>query len=275
MHPEAIQLHNGGAVMRKLASCMPALLIAGCSIDSFNSLLSQRVTEQSEESNVARQDVNTLAPRGLLSSGLTTARLDAANAAAMGSSEDARQVLTYAIGCALDSTQTVAYTVDGVTYSSVGGIGLARGWTNSPLSVVQAAWVSACVFAHANEFSTVIWISVRGNQADLDTTSDERSEYQREEGAFWGNAFTDLGPIAAYACDGIDPATTDGSTELPRQCAHWDGIAGSHKSSCGMGYAGMCRSICTTSSAPYTGCSFLGAAASPTVITTFLSGPPD
>jgi hypothetical protein len=254
---------------------MPALLIAGCSLDSFNSLLSQRVAEQAEETNVARQDVNTLAPEGLLSSGLTTARLDATSAAAMANTDEARQVLTYAIGCALDSTQAVSYIVGGETYNSVGGIGLARQWTDGPLSELQAAWVSACVFAHANEFSTVIWISVRGNQADLDTTNDERSEYQREEGAFWGNAFIDLGPIAAYACDGIDPMATDGTTDLPRQCAHWDGVAGSNKSSCGMGYAGMCRSICTTNSAPYTGCSFLGAAASPSVITTFLSGPPD
>jgi hypothetical protein len=251
---------------------MPAFLIAGCSIDSFNSLVSQRVAEQT---NVARQDVNTLAPQGLLNSALTTAKLDALSAAAMASTVDARQVLTYAVGCALDSTQTVSYTVDGDTYSSAGGIGLARGWTDGSLSGLQAAWVSACVFAHANEFSTVIWISVRGNQSDLDTTNEERSEYQREEGAFWGNAFVDLGPIAAYACDGIDPAATDASTDLPRQCAHWDGVVGSNKSLCGMGYAGMCRSVCATSSAPYTGCSFLGAAASPSVITTFLSGPPD
>jgi len=245
--------------MSKLASCVPALVIAGCSIESL------------EATEVIRQEVNVLAPGGLASSGLTTVTLDSNSAAAMGTSQAAREVLAYAVGCALDSTQAISFTVGGTTYTDTGGIGLAKGWLDGPLSVTQAAWLSACVFAHANELAAVIWISVRGNQAALVTTSTERDQYQTEDGAFWGNVFINLGPIAAYACDGInntDPAL--GS----RPCAHWDGIAGSNKTRCGMAYAGLCRNVCSTATAPYAGCSFLSGAASPIAVTTFLAATP-
>ena len=258
--------------MRKLASCVPALLIAGCSIDSLGSR--QIAADQPEATEVVRQEVNALPPGGLASSGLTTVMLTPMSAAAMGISQGARQVLAYAVGCALDSTQTISFTVGGTTFTDSGGLGLANGWTDDALSVTQAAWLSACVFAHANELSAVIWISLRGAQAELETTSAERAEYQIEEGAFWGNAFVDLGPVAAYTCDGLtQPGSSDPDLES-RQCAHWDGVAGSNQTPCGMGYAGLCRSVCTTATPPYAGCSFLGQTASPVVITTYLATPP-
>jgi len=257
--------------MRKLASCVPALVIASCSIESLDP--PQITAQQPEATEVVRQEVNALAPGALASSGLTTVTLDPNSAATMGNSPEARQVLAYAVGCALDSTQTISFTVDGTTFTASGGLGIAKGWLDDPLSVTQAAWLSACVFAHANELSNVIWISVRGNQVELDTTSAERAQYQTEEGAFWGNAFVDLGPIASYACDGIAQPDNGDPDVTARQCAHWDGVAGSNKTPCGMGYAGLCRSVCTTAAAPYAGCAFLGGTASPVVVTTFLAGP--
>jgi hypothetical protein len=41
-----------------------------------------------------------------------------------------------------------------------------------------------------------------------------------------------------------------------------------------MGYAGLCSSVCSTATAPYSGCSFLGAPPSPAVVTIFLAGTP-
>jgi hypothetical protein len=216
-----------------------------------------------------------LAPAGLASTALTTAMLDATNAAAMGMTQEARDVLAYAVGCALENTQSISFTVGGIEYSDAGGVGIAPDWTTSPLSTTQAAWVSACVFAHANELSRVIWISVRGDQASLATTAAEQAQYPLEEGAFWGNVFVDLGTIAGYSCEGVDRSANGTDAELSeRECAQWDGITGSNTSPCGLGYAGLCSSVCSTATAPYAGCSFLGDAASATVVTTFLAGAP-
>jgi hypothetical protein len=262
--------------MRQLALNVPVVMLAGCTIAGLDPPAAQGETGQlSKVTDPVRYDVNGLAPAGIASTALTTAMLDATSAAAMATSPAARNVLAYAVGCALDSTQTISFMVDGVAFTDAGGAGIAPGWTTRPLSTAEAAWVSACVFAHANELSTVIWISLRGDQAGLSTTVAERAQYQVEEGAFWGNVFVDLGPIAGYSCEGIDQAVDDSYADLSeRECAQWDGIPGSSTSPCGLGYAGLCGSVCSTGTAPYAGCSFQGGPASPSVVTTFLVGAP-
>jgi hypothetical protein len=260
----------------KLWLCMPALMMAGCAVESLTSIPATLGTEHgSEVTDLARVEVNPLAPADLTSSGLTTAVLDAANAAAMGGTDDARKVLTFAVGCALDTTQTISFTVDDTPYAITGGLGVAPAWTSRALTASEAALVSACLFAHASDEPSIIWISVRA-QTGLTTTSGELAEFQIEEGAFWGNAFVDLDTVAAYSCDGVDQAANDTYADLPyRQCAQWDRVAGSHTSPCGMSYAGLCSAVCLTATAPYTGCSFLGGTASNTVVTTFLAGAPE
>jgi hypothetical protein len=249
-------------------------VIAGCAVDSLNPAPPGPRTE-SEVTDLARVTVHPLAPADLTSSGLTTAVLDTSNAAAMGATDDARKVLIFAVGCALDSTQAITFTVDDTSYTITGGLGVAPAWTTRALSASEAAWVSACLFAHASDEPSLIWISVRG-QTGIATTSGELAEFQIEEGAFWGNAFIDLDAVEAYSCDGVDQAANDTYADLPyRQCAQPDGVAGSHTSPCGMSYAGLCSSVCITAAAPYAGCSFLGGTASSTVVTTFLAGAPE
>lgn len=262
--------------MWKRALFVPGLVASGCSIDGLDPLPAQQETEQqSEVTNLVRSSANVLVPQGLTSTALTTATLDATGAAAMGSTQAARKVLAYAVGCALASTQTVSFTVSGTTFTDTGGLGIVPGWTTSPLTATQAAWVSACVIAHANELSTVIWISVRGVHASLAPTTTEQADYRIEEGAFWGNLFVDRGPIAGYSCNGVDQSANDTYAELPeRDCAQWDGVSGSYMSPCGLGYAGPCGNACTTATAPYAGCSFRGGAAASAVVTTFLAGSP-
>ena len=207
------------------------------------------------------------------SSALTTAVLNATNAAAMGPNQTARKALAFAVACALDSTQTVTYTVSGVTYIETGMMGIAPGWRTAAISATEAAWVSACMFSHVNDVAHLVWVSLRGAQSSLATTTQEQSDYQVEEGAFWGKAFVNLGSVHGYSCLGVDQAAGDTYGELPyRNCAQWDGVSGSNASPCGMSYAGLCRTACTTASAPYSGCSFQGSSAAASVVTIFLAG---
>jgi hypothetical protein len=225
-------------------------------------------------SSVPRIALNALSPAALAGTGLTTGALDAGGAAAMGQTADARAVLAYAAGCALDAGQQVSYSVDGAQVTVVGAIGIAPAWTVRPLTTDEAAWVSACVFARVNQSSVSVSISARGAAAGLEATPGELADYRIEEGAFWGNAFVDLGPLAAYACDGVDQAADDSYGDLPlRQCAQWDGVAGSDRSPCGFHYAGLCRDACAEAGG-YTGCAFQGGAPVDGVVTTFLYGAP-
>ena len=218
---------------------------------------------------------NALSPTAFANSQLTTSVLTSASAAAMATTSDARRVLSFAVTCALDATQSIDFTVGGVQYHAAGLMGVVPSWTTSALSASAAAWLSACVASRVNLTSSVVGISTRGDNAGYDTTIGEVADYQLEEGAFWGNVFTDLGSVVGYACDGVDQAADDTVGDLPlRECAEWDGVAGSNASSCGFHYAGLCSSACATASAPYNGCSFLGGAASSTVVTTFLYGAP-
>lgn len=228
-----------------------------------------------EVTEVPRIALNSLSPSWLLNDGLlTTSVLNSTNAASMGATQHARKVLAFAVSCALTDQQTITYTVSGIEYTAFGSMGMASSWTTTALSSTQAAWISACLFARLNLTSAVVLISARGDQTSLDTTEGELTDYQVQEGAFWGNAFTDLGTVQGYACNGVDQAANDSYGDLPyRQCAQWDGVADSNLTPCGLHYAGLCSDVCTESG-PYAGCSFQSGTAVDDVITTYLSGTP-
>jgi hypothetical protein len=246
-----------------LKLCIPALLMMSCGLEP----LAPGATEQAESAG------NPVTLSDLASSTVRTARLDASSAAAMGSTAASRRVLAAVVRCALGSTQTITFSIAGVSYTASGGIGLAPGWTAAALTATQASWVSACLFAHMNDATSLVWISVRGSESTLSPTTIETTGYRVEEGAFWGNAFVDRGTIAAYSCIGADQAIDDSYGDLPqRRCAHWGGSVSSNTSACGMHYAGACRSACSSQTAPYTGCTFQGSTAAKQVTTTFLAG---
>jgi len=226
------------------------------------------------ETDVPRIAVNALSPSMLAYTALTTAQLDSTGAAAMGGNASARKVLNYAAGCALDATQTVNFTVGGTVFTLYGAMGMLPAWTTRALTADEASWISACVIARVNLTQTTVTISSRGSFAGLSSTADELANYRIEEGAFWGNSFVDQGSLQQYACNGVDQAANDTYGDLPlRQCAQWDGVAGSNLTPCGFHYAGLCSTACSTGS-PYANCSFQGGAAQPDVITTFLYGAP-
>ena len=249
-----------------LQLCIPVLALAACGAEPLDTRT---------DSNEVQLGVTPLALWELGNSALTTSVLNGSNAASMGSTAGARKVLAFAVACALNSTQSITYSVGGVSYTEIGMLGIAPGWKSAALSSSEAAWVSACMFSHVNEVTHLVWLSMRGSQSGLSTTSDELTGYQVEEGAFWGNTFTNLGSVHGYSCLGVDQANGDTYGELPyRNCAQWDGVNGSNASPCGMSYAGLCRTVCTTASAPYSGCSFQGGSAASSVVTIFLAGTP-
>ncbi len=233
------------------------------------------VEQPVQQDPVTRVILNALSPSAFASSQLTTSVLNSTNAAAMGTTNSARKLLSFATTCALDATQSIDFTVGGVQYHAAGLMGIAPGWTTSALSASDAAWVSACVVSRVNLTSSVVEISARGDNAGYDTTIGEEADYQIEEGAFWGNVFTNLGAVAGYSCNGVDQAADDTAGDLPlRECAEWDGVEDSNASPCGFRYAGLCSDACATTTAPYNGCSFQGGSASSNVVTTFLYGTP-
>jgi hypothetical protein len=266
--------------MRKLAASV--LVLGACVTEPVidepvidEPVIDEPVIDEPTLTNVPRIGTNSLSPTQLASTALTTDVLSSANAAAMGQTAHARKVLAYAVSCALSDTQSVSFVLSGTTYNFYGAMGLVPGWTSNDLTASEAGWVSACILARVNVSSSLLYISARGDQGGLGTTSGELTGYQVEEGAFWGNAFVDLGSLAMYSCNGVDQAADDTYGDLPlRECAEWDGVTASNLSPCGMSYAGLCSSACTTATAPYEGCSFLGGTAVNEVVTTFLYGTP-
>jgi hypothetical protein len=247
-----------------LQLCISVLTLAACGAEPL---------QTQTDSDDIQLGVTPLSLMELGGSALTTSVLSASNAASMGQTATARKVLAFAVACALESTQTVTYTVGGVSYTDTGMLGIAPGWKTAAISSSQAAWVSACMFSHVNDVTHLVWLSLRGAQTALSTTGQEVTDYGVEEGAFWGNVFTNLGSVHGYSCLGVDQAASETYGELPyRNCAQWDGVSGSNASPCGMSYAGLCRNACTTASAPYAGCSFQGGAAAASVVTIFLAG---
>jgi hypothetical protein len=227
--------------------------------------------EQPEVDIAPKIVANALSPSALAGSQLSTAQLTSTSAASMGTTANARDVLAFAVSCALGSTQSISYTVGGTGYTAAGLMGVAPGWTSGSLSASAAAWVSACVLSRVNLTGSTVTISARGENAGLDSTLGEAGNYMIEEGAFWGNVFVNLGSVEGNACNGTDQASNDTYGDLPlRECAE----QGLHGTPCGFGYGGECTVACSTNYPPYSGCSVGGGTESNAVVTTFLYGLP-
>jgi len=148
---------------------------------------------------------------------------DALNPTAAATIEDpsangdlARQLLHYAVGCALNPSQsfTFSYTDATGTLQTVtdqGMLGLYPQWATQPLTDVgKQQDISACLAARTNYFGVVVHISVRGSQEVLQETTSpsELAAYPYVEGAFWGNLFTPTPSL--YSCyDGANAAHSD------------------------------------------------------------------
>jgi hypothetical protein len=186
-----------------------------------------------------------------------------------------RQLLKYTVSCALDTTQSFAFSwtdASGVSHDATyaGLLGLATGWASQPLDAAGQAWVSACLASRLNYYGVTVSLSSRGPAAGLTTTSDELAEYPMEEGAFWGNLFT--ASPAIYACD--DTLDDSHSRAKGRDCAAGHLVPGSDPEGCGMlQRVGSCDTLCAALNADsyHPSCAATpGGAPASSVITVFL-----
>jgi len=155
--------------------------------------------------------------------------------------DDDLAVLEYLISCAFPENVALSGRDDGGTlHTFQGGVALAPHWGHRKLTNNERRWVSACMLARVNKDATEVEISLRGPHGALEVTDEERAEYNLEEGAFYGDIFTD--PQQFYACRGASLYTGDMSFgDEGRACAQPDGTTG--KTLCGMTFAGNCAAF--------------------------------
>jgi hypothetical protein len=174
-------------------------------------------------------DATTTYPSALSPAMLAGAPLDpsALTASALAAIKDpgdsgalSRSLLSYTVGCALDGTQSFAFSwvdASNVTHEEnyPGSIGLATGWASHPIDASGRGWVSACLIARVNHYGIPVHLSARGDNAALVASAEEKVAYPNEEGAFWGDLFRTT-PVA-YACDIV--SNDDNSRAEARVCA--------------------------------------------------------
>lgn len=158
-----------------------------------------------------------------------------------------RMFLKYAVGCALDGTQTFSFRwtdLTGELHQEVyaGAIGLAPQWGWGALDVAGQRIVSACVAARTNFYGTPVALSIRGANGPLATSSAaELGANPYVEGAFWGNLFSPTPRLRACYIG----AHAANSRAWKRDCAngHLDGLGGTQ--GCGMiEIVGDCADLC-------------------------------
>ena len=211
--------------------------------------------DQSDNTSSTQQGVSTknrLATNRLATNRLATNRLaiNLTNATDLLSTADGRNVYSYIVGCAVpsgvtleadiagatDTTPDDPYTCSGGHCSFAGSVGLAPEWLNHKLDHKGEEWVSACVFSRCNAHDTAEAISLRGESDALAVSADEQALYTVEEGAFYGNLFTENGngdddghdhdhdhdasaaSIAWFACEGEGQASGEFGGLVVRDC---------------------------------------------------------
>jgi hypothetical protein len=181
---------------------------------------------------------NTLASNQLAGARLANGSLSLnATANDLLSTEGGREVLSFIISCALDETVTVVGEFGGDTFEFFGDLGLAQRWLNHPLDHKGKGWVSSCLFARVNASAIPVPISLRGPHKRLTADDDEKASWSLQEGAFYGNYFTD-GDIDWNACRGSDQAAGETAGLISRDCTEPVGNTG--LTVCGFKYAGDC-----------------------------------
>lgn len=169
-----------------------------------------------------------------------------------------RRLLQYIVGCALPRNQSFDFDwtdLAGANHNERfrGDAGLAPNWKNAAMTVKEQEWVSACLASRSNWYGVPVRISMRGSLSELDVSAGERNVYDRREGAYWGNIFSDT-PFL-NAC--FDPTNADYARSQQRDCAAGHEQSGII-SECGMiSIVGPCQQACSTVSPDgyYSNCS--------------------
>ena len=208
---------------------------------------------------------NRIAANKLAASKLSENRLEANSVAAkMLSTDDGREVYSYIISCALpeekeiDATSPGApdtappdtlYTCANESCRFPGSLGLAEYWIGHRLDGKGQRWVTACLLARVNYFGVKVIISLRGVAPQLLVGKHEAERYSLEEGAFYGNIFSDPNkPLDWNACRGKDAAAGETGDLKLRVCTEPNPNDPTH-TKCGFNYAGDCGSYADSATA--------------------------
>jgi len=197
---------------------------------------------------------NGMSTNGLALSGLNAAYFESSSFSTWFATNPSYSdmVMQYLAKCALPSGVTVNYVSLGVTYTWVGELGLAPQWASgNPAPLIEQQLVSACFAAHANKYGVHMSISVRGYQeggALIPVGATEQSQFDDDEGCYFGNIFDGTGVFSAYSSASplVQPSKTS-----ERACA----ISGGQPGQCApMVTTGQtCQSICQGSPSAITG----------------------
>lgn len=160
-----------------------------------------------------------------------------------------RAWLKAAVAAAFNSSQSYSFSwtdssmvVHNETY--VGSLALATGWATGALNASGQEWVTSAMAALADGAAPSETISARATA--LTTPTLEKTQYTRQEGAYYGNLFQ-AGP-AIYACAGAQSTYAQSHSRIcTGTCANM-AAAGV----CGGGASGACTSV--NSGSGYGGC---------------------
>jgi hypothetical protein len=186
--------------------------------------------------------LNRLAANQLSAARLSTGQLsvNVDSAGKLLDTEDGREVLSLIVSCAMPPDIDLLATVDGVTFDFPGELGLTAGWLVNPLDSVGQGWVSACLYSRVNANEVVLPISMRGPNPSLAASTEERTNFPLEEGAFFGNFFTPLDqPLQMFACRGAAQAAGETGGLVDRDCAEPDPL-NPGLTLCGFTFVGDC-----------------------------------
>jgi hypothetical protein len=183
-------------------------------------------------------------------------------------SDDARELVSLLVACALPEGDVLTATLDGSPIDFFGEVGLAPDWVRRPLGRVDRQWVSACVMARLSGTDLASAISLRGCHPALAAVEDERDAWSFEEGAFFGDVFADPSrPLPWFACRGTGPA---GDVALEERVCTVSDPDRPGRTRCGMVDAGSCDAACERGPDGYRDCRSPDPGSSYRPITAFL-----
>ena len=234
-----------------LTVSLAALLLAGCVVGDGDDL--ELSEDESAVLGANKLSANKLSANKLSANKLSANKLSANSLETQNlvSTEDGRELMSYVVSCAIPSGQSVTVQDSaGVSYTFLGGHGLASAWATRAPTVAERRWVTACVLARTNVFGISVNISMRHDtNVALTSSSAERTTYDKPEGAFYGDMFGTTPQF--YACGNRAWLSYEPSTF--RACAlSSTGI----ETDCSFTYTGSCTSsaTCTDRTAPFGTC---------------------